>query len=80
MGLVDELGFDAVDADGLDNCWRQQPGTDGVRRGLSEASPGRALLPRPAPEESSGARAPSTRGQTMPGEPAGIHRHLIGAP
>jgi len=47
MGLVDELGFDAVDAGGLDESWRQQPGTPvyaadldaaGVRRGLAQAS------------------------------------------
>lgn len=48
--LVDELGFDAVDAGGLDESWRQQPGTPvytkdfdvaGVKRGLAEASPER---------------------------------------
>ena len=47
MGLVNELGFDAVDAGGLDESWRQQPGTpvyttdfdtDGVRRALAQAS------------------------------------------
>jgi predicted dinucleotide-binding enzyme len=47
LRLVDELGFDAVDAGGLDESWRQQPGTpvysadldaDGVRRALAEAS------------------------------------------
>ena len=46
LKLVDELGFDAVDAGGLDESWRQQPGTpvytndfdaEGVRRALSEA-------------------------------------------
>ncbi len=51
MRLVDELGFDAVDAGGLDESWRQQPGSpvytadldaEGVRRALSEASPERA--------------------------------------
>jgi len=45
--LVYELGFDAVDAGGLDESWRQQPGTpvytadfdaDGVRRALAQAS------------------------------------------
>jgi 8-hydroxy-5-deazaflavin:NADPH oxidoreductase len=45
--LLDELGFDAVDAGGLDESWRQQPGTPvygtdfdaaGVRRGLQDAS------------------------------------------
>ncbi len=50
MGLVDELGFDAVDAGPLDESWRQQPGTpvygtnldaEGVREGLREASPER---------------------------------------
>ncbi len=46
LRLVDELGFDGVDAGGLDDSWRQQPGTPvygtdldaaGVRRALSEA-------------------------------------------
>ena len=45
--LVDELGFDGVDAGGLDESWRQQPGTpvyaadfdaEGVRQALSNAS------------------------------------------
>jgi 8-hydroxy-5-deazaflavin:NADPH oxidoreductase len=44
--LLDELGFDAVDGGGLDDSWRQQPGTPvygtdfdaaGVRRGLQDA-------------------------------------------
>ena len=47
MRLVDDLGFDAVDAGGLDESWRQQPGTpvyatdfdaEGVRRALAQAS------------------------------------------
>ena len=47
LKLVDELGFDGVDGGGLDESWRQQPGTpvytkdfdaDGVRRALSEAT------------------------------------------
>jgi len=47
MHLVDELGFDPVDAGGLDDSWRQQPNTpvygpdndaEGVRRALSEAT------------------------------------------
>lgn len=50
MKLVDELGFDAVDAGGLDESWRQQPGTPvytgdfdaaGVRHALANASPER---------------------------------------
>lgn len=47
LRLIDELGFDAVDAGGLDESWRQQPGTpvyatdfnaEGVRRALAQAS------------------------------------------
>ena len=47
MRLVDDLGFDAVDAGSLDDSWRQQPGTPvyatdfdaaGVRRALAQAS------------------------------------------
>jgi 8-hydroxy-5-deazaflavin:NADPH oxidoreductase len=50
--LLDELGFDGVDAGGLDESWRQQPGTpvyttdfdaEGVRRALSQAGPERRL-------------------------------------
>lgn len=46
MRLVDELGFDVVDTGGLDESWRQQPGTPvytsnldatGVRRALHQA-------------------------------------------
>jgi predicted dinucleotide-binding enzyme len=46
LGLVDELGFDAVDAGGLEDSWRQQPGTPvyasdhdakGVRAALAQA-------------------------------------------
>ena len=47
LKLVDDLGFDGVDAGGLDDSWRQQPGTSvygadfdaaGVRRALANAS------------------------------------------
>jgi 8-hydroxy-5-deazaflavin:NADPH oxidoreductase len=50
MRLVEALGFDAVDAGGLDDSWRQQPGTPvyaqdfdapGVRRALAQARPER---------------------------------------
>jgi len=46
MRLIDELGFDPVDAGGLDDSWRQQPATpvyamdydtEGVRKALAEA-------------------------------------------
>jgi 8-hydroxy-5-deazaflavin:NADPH oxidoreductase len=48
--LLDQLGFDGVDAGSLDDSWRQQPatpvyGTDfdaaGVKKGLSESKPER---------------------------------------
>ncbi len=50
MQLIDQLGFDPVDAGGLDDSWRQQPATpvyatdfdaNGVRRALAEATPER---------------------------------------
>jgi predicted dinucleotide-binding enzyme len=50
LKLVDELGFDPVDAGGLDESWRQQPGSpaygndlgaDGLRKALAEAKPER---------------------------------------
>jgi predicted dinucleotide-binding enzyme len=48
--LIEELGFDAVDGGGLDDSWRQQPGTaaygtdlgaDALRAALAGASPER---------------------------------------
>ncbi|MET9958438.1 NAD(P)-binding domain-containing protein [Streptomyces sp. NPDC006326] len=38
--LIDELGFDSVDAGGLDDSWRQQPGTPvyGLRAGTTEVA------------------------------------------
>jgi predicted dinucleotide-binding enzyme len=50
MKIVDEIGFDPVDAGGLDESWRQQPGTPvytadkdvaGVRDALAKARPQR---------------------------------------
>ncbi|MEU9830138.1 NAD(P)-binding domain-containing protein [Streptosporangium sp. NPDC048047] len=50
MDLIDQLGFDPVDAGGLDDSWRQQPGTPvyatdrdagGVREALAQARPER---------------------------------------
>ena len=50
LKLINELGFDGVDAGSLDESWRQQPGSPvyagdldaaGVRRALSEAKPER---------------------------------------
>lgn len=46
--LADQLGFDGIDAGGLDDSWRQQPGTpvytadldaDGARQALAAAEP-----------------------------------------
>lgn len=63
LRLIDQLGFDAVDAGGLDESWRQQPGTpvyttdldaNGVRRALSKASRERT------PEWRATARSPGT--------------------
>jgi predicted dinucleotide-binding enzyme len=50
MDLVGALGFDPVDGGGLDDSWRQQPGSpaydgdldaEGVRKALAEATPER---------------------------------------
>ncbi|MFD5843180.1 NADPH-dependent F420 reductase [Streptomyces chartreusis] len=50
MALIEEMGFDAVDAGGLDDSWRQQPGTPvyglradskGVTEALAAAAPER---------------------------------------
>jgi hypothetical protein len=50
--LVDELGFDPVDAGSLEESWRQQPGTpvygkdydvEGTRKALAEAVPERPV-------------------------------------
>ncbi len=47
MQLVEEMGFDAVDAGGIDESWRQEPGTpayaadldaDNLRRALAAAT------------------------------------------
>jgi 8-hydroxy-5-deazaflavin:NADPH oxidoreductase len=64
--LIDELGFDGIDAGGLDESWRQQPGTpvygadldaEGTRRALSEAKPERPVAMRaPASPATAGRR------------------------
>ena len=67
LRLVDELGFDGVDAGGLDESWRQQPGTPvytkdfdaaGVKRALSEARRERSAAWR-APNSPGGLAASS---------------------
>ncbi|HEX3940789.1 MAG TPA: NADPH-dependent F420 reductase [Acidobacteriaceae bacterium] len=66
MQLVDELGFDAVDAGGLDDSWRQQPGTpiyahdldaEAARRALAAASRERK------PEQRATDKSPGTYAQ-----------------
>lgn len=63
MKLVDELGFDPVDAGSLEESWRQQPGTpvyaqdfdaDGVREALAQARKERL------PEFTGTSRSPGT--------------------
>jgi predicted dinucleotide-binding enzyme len=63
LRLIDELGFDGVDAGGLDESWRQQPDTpvyatdldaNGVKRALAEASKERK------PEWRATSRSPGT--------------------
>ena len=68
MRVVDELGFDAIDAGGLDDSWRQQRGTPiytadldavGVRRALAEASPERKPEWRATPSSPGSFAAPA---------------------
>jgi hypothetical protein len=64
LHLIEELGFDGVDAGSLDESWRQQPDSpvyasdfdaEGVRRALNEASKERKPEWRAAPN------SPNTR-------------------
>jgi predicted dinucleotide-binding enzyme len=59
MGLVEELGFDAVDAGTLDESWRQQPGTPVYATDLDAAGVKRALAEAPR-ERPAGFRAAET--------------------
>jgi 8-hydroxy-5-deazaflavin:NADPH oxidoreductase len=63
--LLDQLGFDGVDAGSLDESWRQQPGTpiygsdldaEGVRKGLAQASPERPAAFQAKPGSVAGRR------------------------
>ncbi len=49
--LVDELGFDTVDAGGIDDSWRQQPATPvyGLRAGVAEVTEALAAAPKERP-------------------------------
>jgi 8-hydroxy-5-deazaflavin:NADPH oxidoreductase len=79
MQLVDELGFEPVDAGGLDESWRQQPGTpvyatdfdaDGVRRALARASSERPQQFRAAAAGAPRTTPPSRSGNESPGASA----------
>lgn len=68
MKLVDDMGFDPVDTGGLDESWRQQPGTPvyaadfdaaGVRRALAQATPGRKPEWRATPKSPGTYNAPA---------------------
>lgn len=68
MKVVDELGFDPVDSGGLDESWRQQPGTpvyaadldaNGVRKALAEARQDRRPEFRSSESSSGDVAAPS---------------------
>ena len=56
IGLLDEIGFDGVDAGSLSESWRQQPGTPvyGASGGAAEV---RELLGQASPERSAAFRA-----------------------
>ncbi|GGT04166.1 NADPH-dependent F420 reductase [Streptomyces chromofuscus] len=59
MALIDEIGFDTVDAGGIDESWRQQPGTPvyGLRAGTAEVT---KALASATPDRQQGFRAEST--------------------
>jgi predicted dinucleotide-binding enzyme len=51
--LIDEIGFDTVDAGTLDESWRQQPGTPvyGLREGVAGVTKALAEAPRERPAD-----------------------------
>ncbi|GHD94897.1 hypothetical protein GCM10010508_57470 [Streptomyces naganishii JCM 4654] len=51
--LIDEIGFDTVDAGGLDDSWRQQPGTPvyGLRAGTRAVTEALAQAPKERPAD-----------------------------
>ena len=53
FGLLDDLGFDGIDAGTLDESWRQQPGTPAYAANLDASGARRALKAavRERPEE-----------------------------
>ena len=78
MNLVDQLGFDPVDAGTLDESWKQQPATPvyaadfdaaGVRRALADARP-----ERPAQFTAAGANAPPSAPRASSSDAGGSPR------
>ena len=51
--LIDEIGFDTVDAGGLDDSWRQQPGTPvyGLQEGLDAVTKALTEAPQERPAD-----------------------------
>lgn len=51
--LIDQLGFDTVDAGGVDESWRQQPDTPvyGLREGVEKVTAALAAAPRERPAD-----------------------------
>ena len=64
LKLIDELGFDGVDAGTLDESWRQQPGTPVYGTDFDAALVQRAL------EQATPERQPGFRAATAPNAPA----------
>ena len=58
--LLDDMGFDGVDAGGLDDSWKQQPGTPVYGTDLDAAAVRRAL-DKASPERPAGFRASTSR-------------------
>jgi len=84
VALLDDLGFDGVDAGSLDESWRQQPGTpvhctdlsrEGVRRALAKADRAKA----PKIRELFMTRWQQLREGTAPRELVQLARELAGA-
>jgi predicted dinucleotide-binding enzyme len=68
MALIDQIGFDPVDAGSIDESWRQQPGSpvygtdhaaEGVRRALAAAIPQRTTEWRAAPDSANDGATPA---------------------
>jgi len=79
--LIDELGFDAIDAGTLEESWRQQPGTpvygtdhdaEGVRVALASASPSAPRTSGPDGSEAGISRREGRIWLRAHGDPCGL--------